>query len=155
MGNVLNTWDSQNLYNCLFLHLLHWRRLKSTEKRGWHLSDEGIHKVKLRRTNLKKNSYRKRIKVRWCRDSILQKKFWKFIPHTHVYPSANLRTPAHNHAHPCTPMHTRTHPRTLSHTRTHPPNTHAYLHTPGYTCAHRTHTPHIPADADFGLINHM
>ena len=40
-----------------------------------------------------KNSYRIRIKVRWCRDSILWKKFWKFIPHT----CAHLPTPAHTH----------------------------------------------------------
>ena len=114
-----------------------------------------------------KNSYRIRIKVRWCRDSILRRKFWKFIPHMHAYPGANLCTPAHNHAHPCTPTPTCTHPRTLSHTCTHPPNTYAYPHTPRYTRTHpgtpphtRTHPhtshtyPLMPADA-LNLINQM
>ena len=38
-----------------------------------------------------KNSYRIRNKVRWCRDSILQKKFWKFITH----PCISTHTHAH------------------------------------------------------------
>ena len=37
--------------------------------------------------NMNKNSYRIRIKVCWCRDSILQKKFWKFIPLTRSHPT--------------------------------------------------------------------
>ena len=42
MGNVLNTWDSQNLYNCfVFLLLLHWRRLESTEKKRMALIRRG------------------------------------------------------------------------------------------------------------------
>ena len=124
-----------------------------------------------------KNLYRKRIKVRWCRDSILQKKFWKFIPPTHAYLRANLRTLVHNRAHPCTPAHslphlhpptehlcipthTRVHPRTLVHTCAHPgtpANTRTHLRTPVYTQAH-PHTSHtyplMPADA-LNLINQM
>ena len=50
--------------------------------------------------------YRIRIKVRWCRDSILLKKFWKFIPLTYAHTCAYPRTPAHTCAHPPTPAHT-------------------------------------------------
>ena len=94
----------------------------------------------------RENSYRIRIKVRWCRDSILRKKFWKFIPHMHAYSCANLRTPAHNCAHPYTPahthrtpMHTRTQPSTPAHTCAHPrtpAHTRAHLRTPAHTYDH-------------------
>ena len=105
-----------------------------------------------------KNLYRKRIKVRWCRDSILQKKFWKYIPHpcisthtcahprTPVHTRAHLRTPAHTRAHPCTPSHTRTDPCT--HSRT-PPHTRAHYPTLSHTLPPPhilAHTPHIPTD---------
>ena len=66
-----------------------------------------------------KNSYRIRIKVRWCRDSILQKKFWKFIAHP--------RTTAHNYAHSRTPEHTCAHPHTLTYTQKHPTHTRSWL----------------------------
>ena len=99
---------------------------------------------KLRPYPKRKNLYRIHIKVRWCRDSILRKKFWKFIPHMHVYSCANLRTPAHNCAHPhthtehpCTPAHTRAHLRTPRYTRAHPG-------TPTHTCTHPTHTHWCP-----------
>ena len=72
-----------------------------------------------------KNSYRIRIKVRWCRDSILRKKFWKIIQHMCI--SMHIRP------YPCKPAHTCVHPRT--------PHTSA-------------HTPHIPVDA-LNLIIHM
>ena len=118
----------------------------------------------------KKNSYRIRIKVRWCRDTILRKKFWKFIPHMHAYSCANLRTPAHNCAHPAhpctpahthqTPMHTRTQPSTPAHTCAHPRTpayTQVHPRTPKHTRAH-PHTsltyPLMPADA-LNLINQM
>ena len=66
-----------------------------------------------------KNSYRIRIKVRWCRDSILQKKFWKFIPHP--------RTTAHNYTHSRTSAHTCAHPHTLTYTQKHPTHTRSWL----------------------------
>ena len=93
-----------------------------------------------------KNSYRIRIKVRWCIDSSLQKIFWKFIQHTH------LQTLVHFLRLPHTPMHTcayPTHPHTQAHTHSHlhtpmymyaqphpPTYMYIYLHTPVHTCAH-------------------
>ena len=94
----------------------------------------------------RKNSYRIRIKVRWCIDSSLQKIFWKFIQHTH------LQTLVHFLRLPHTPMHTcayPTHPHTQAHTHSHlhtpmymyaqphpPTYMYIYLHTPVHTCAH-------------------
>ena len=122
-----------------------------------------------------KNSYRIRIKVRWCIESSLQKIFWKFIQHTHLQTPSHFRTlphtpmhtraylthpPNHTHIHvctfactcarPCTPLHTQAHLSTPEHTRAHPStpaHTHTHQHTP-------MHIPHIPADA-LNLINHM
>ena len=126
--------------------------------------------------NYKKNLYRIHIKVRWCRDSILLKKFWRYIPHPYIstHTCAHLCTPTHTHAHPRTPAHTRAHPRTHPHTHALPPTpTHTRAHpcthscTPLHTCAHprtllhtrtHSHTPHtyplMSADA-LNLINHM
>ena len=56
-----------------------------------------------------KNSYRICIKVRWFRDSILQKKFWKFIrahPRILLHTPEHLRTPTLIHAHPTHHTHT-------------------------------------------------
>ena len=79
--------------NCLNLNIEIWELWNRYN--GWKL----------------KNSYRIRIKVRWCRDSILWKKFWKFIPHTFAHPC----TPVHTRAHPCTPVHTHPHQPTHAH----------------------------------------
>ena len=95
----------------------------------------------------RKNSYRIRIKVRWCIDSSLQKIFWKFIQHTHSQTLAHFRRLPH------TPMHTctyRTHPRTQAQTRTLPCTcmyTCTHMLTPVHTCTHthtraHAHTPH-------------
>ena len=114
----------------------------------------------INRPNIK-NSYRIRIKVRWCIDSSLQKIFWKFIQHTH------LQTLVHFLRLPHTPMHTcayPTHPHTQAHTHSHlhtpmymyaqphpPTYMYIYLHTHVHTCAHLctpVHTcahPHTPA----------
>ena len=83
---------------------------------------------------LLKNLYRIRIKVRWCRDSILWKKFWKFIPHTF--------------AHPCTPTHICSHPPIPTNTHPNLPTPSPYQPTPAYTYAHLSmlHThPRSPA----------
>ena len=92
-----------------------------------------------------KNSYRIRIKVRWSRDFILQKKFWKFIPYTCIRPCTPAQPPFCPLPHPCTPAHTHKSPRTPAHT-----------HTRTQPCS--PHTPHtyplMPADA-LNLKNHM
>ena len=111
--------------------------------------------TKTQDTYMFKNLYRICIKVRWCRDSILQKKFWKFIPHTCVHPCISTHTPAHTCAHTCVhpriiayqqiPMHTRPHPHTPGHTLAHsrlPTHTHAYPRIPAHTNAHLRTTMH-------------
>ena len=91
-------------------------------KRLWSLDIEVQHSKNVNNCAIK-NSYRIRIKVRWCIESSLQKIFWKFIQHTH------LQTPSHFCTLPHTPMHTRAY-------HTHPPNhTHIHVCTFACTCA--------------------
>ena len=129
--------------NCLNLNIEIWELWNRYN--GWKL----------------KKLYRIRIKVRWCRDSILWKKFWKFIPHTFAHPC----TPTHICSHP--PIPTNTHPNLptpspyqptpaytyahLSMLHTHPrspAHTCAYLCTPTFTCTH----PHTPQTCPLMLI---